>query len=324
VTRLAQILVATLAAPAVVVAVVWLGERGLRRVSARTRNRLRPWLWLAPTIVLVGVFLAWPLVNSLFLSVRSADSSRFVGLDNYRAVFDDPSIRTALRNNLLWLALLVPGTLVFGLLLAVLTDRVRYERVAKTIIFVPMAISFVAAGTIWKFMYDYRPPGSPQTGTANALWLTLGLGAQPRAWLVETSTNNLALIVVGIWSLTGFAMVILSAGLKGIPTELLEASRVDGANEWQVFRRVTLPLLRPTVIVVATAMFINAIKIFDIVFVLTNGQFDTGVIGTEMYRQLFTVGDRGRASMISVLLLVAAAPIVVSNLRHARRTRSSG
>jgi alpha-glucoside transport system permease protein len=322
VTRLAQIVVATLAAPAVVVAVVWLGERGLGRLRVRTRNRLRPWLWLAPTIALVGVFLAWPLVNSLFLSVRGADSSRFVGIENYRAVFDDPSIRTALRNNVLWLALLVPGTLAFGLLLAVLTDRVRYERVAKTIIFIPVAVSFVAAATIWKFMYDYRPPGSPQTGTVNALWLTLGLGDQPRAWLVETSTNNLALIIVGIWSLTGFAMMILSAGLKGIPSELLEAARVDGGNEWQVFRRVTWPLLRPTVLVVVTAMFINAIKIFDIVFVLTNGEFDTGVIGTEMYRQLFTVGDRGRASMISVLLLIAATPIVVFNLRHARRTRS--
>ena len=315
-TRLLQLIIATVAGPSLVIVVVALAERVLTRLPAPLRRRLRPWCWLSPALVLAGVFLAWPLVNTIYLSFRDADTSGFVGIDNYRDAFTTSEITTAFRNNAIWLAFLVPGTVVFGLLLAVCTDRVRYERAAKTIVFVPMAISFVAAGTIWKFMYDYRPPGSPQTGTVNAAWLTLGLGDQPRAWLVDTSTNNIALVLVGIWMLTGFAMVILSAGLKGISTELLEAARVDGAGEWQVFRRITWPLLRPTVLVVATVMFINAIKVFDIVFVLTNGQFDTGVVGTEMYRQLFIVRHLGRASVLAVVLLVLAAPIVAFNIRR--------
>lgn len=318
-TRLIQLIIATVAGPALVIVVIVVAERLLARLPPRLRRRLRPWCWLSPALVLAGVFLAWPLVNTVVLSFRDADGFGFVGWENYRDAFTTPQITTAFRNNAIWLAVLVPGTVVFGLLLAVLTDRVRYERAAKTIVFVPMAVSFVAAGTIWKFMYDYRPPGSPQTGTVNAAWLALGLGEQPRAWLVETSTNNIALVLVGIWMLTGFAMVILSAGLKGIPTELLDAGRVDGATEWQLFRRITWPLMRPTVLVVATVMCINAIKVFDIVFVLTNGQFGTGVVGTEMYRQLFTVRHLGRASMLAVVLLVFAAPIVTFNVRRFRR-----
>jgi alpha-glucoside transport system permease protein len=318
-TRLIQLLTATILGPAVVVAVIAGLEMILRRLPGELAKRLRPWCWLSPALLLVGVFLAWPLVNTIYLSFQNATGNGFVGLENYRSVANTHEITTAFRNNVLWLAFLVPGTVVFGLMLAVLTDRVSYERTAKTIVFVPMAISFVAAGTIWKFMYDYRPPGSPQTGTVNAAWLALGLGDRPRAWLVETSTNNIALILVGVWMLTGFAMVILSAGLKGIPAEVLEAARVDGATELQILRRITLPLIRPTVLVVATVMFINAIKIFDIVFILTNGQFDTGVVGTELYRQLFIVRHLGRASMLAVILLVLATPIVVINVRGFRR-----
>jgi alpha-glucoside transport system permease protein len=314
-----QIVVATTVAPVVVVAVIWLAEQALRLMPYRRRRSLRPWLWIAPAAILVAVFLAFPLIDTIYLSFRDAEGTSFVGLDNYRDGFSDPELRVALRNNVLWLALFVPITLTFGLVLAAVTDRVRFERVAKTIIFLPMAISMVATATIWRFMYDYRPPGSPQTGTVNALYLALGIGDEPQAWLVNTSTNNLAIILAGVWMLTGFAMVILSAAIKGIPTELREAARVDGASEWKVFIRITLPLIRPTMVVVGTTLFIAALKTFDIVWVLTNGNFDTGVVGTEIYRQLFTAQHEGRAAMLAVLLLVATTPVIVINVRNHRR-----
>jgi alpha-glucoside transport system permease protein len=306
-------------APTVVVAIVWLAERALRLLPYRRQQRLRPWLWVAPAAVLVAVFLGFPLLDTIYLSFRDADGAAFVGLDNYRDGFGDHDTRIALRNNVLWLALFVPATLTFGLVLAAVTDRVRYERVAKTIVFLPMAISMVAAATIWRFMYDYRPPGSPQTGTVNAVYLALGIGDEPQAWLVNTSTNNVAIILAGVWMLTGFAMVILSAAIKGIPAELREAARVDGASEWKVFSRITLPLIRPTMVVVGTTLFISALKTFDLVWVLTNGNFDTGVVGTEIYRQLFTVQHDGRAAMLAVLLLAATTPVIVVNVRNHRR-----
>ncbi|RIK27499.1 MAG: ABC transporter, partial [Chloroflexi bacterium] len=225
----------------------------------------------------------------------------------------------ALRNNLLWVIFFPLFAVTLGLLLAVLTDRVRYETAAKALIFLPMAISFVAAGVIWKFMYDYRPPIMPQTGTVNAILTTVVPGAEPRAWLVEQSFNNGALIFVAIWMYTGFCMVILSAGLKGIPTELLEAARVDGANELRVFTRVIVPLLSPTIAVVATTMIINALKAFDIVYVMTNGAFNTDVIANRMYKEMFNVRDFGRASAIAVVLLAAIIPVMILNIRRFRQ-----
>ena len=317
--RLLQIVVATALAPAVVITVIWLAERALSVLPYQSQQRLRPWVWISPAAVLVAVFLGFPLLETIYLSVRDADGTSFVGLDNYRDAFDDHDTRIALRNNVLWLAVFVPATLTFGLVLAAITDRVRYERVARTIVFLPMAISMVATATIWRFMYDYRPPGSPQTGTVNAVYLALGIGDEPQAWLVNTSTNNIAIILGGVWMLTGFAMVILAAAIKGIPAELREAARVDGATEWNVFSRITLPMIRPTIIVVATTLFISALKIFDIVWVLTNGNFDTGVVGTEMYRQLFSAQHDGRAAVLAVVLLAATTPIIIVNVRNHRR-----
>jgi alpha-glucoside transport system permease protein len=320
--RLLQIVVATALAPALVIGVIWLAERALHLLPYRSQQRLRPWVWITPAVVLVAVFLGFPLLDTIYLSVRDADGTNFVGLENYRDAFTDHDTRVALRNNALWLAVFVPATLTFGLVLAAITDRVRYERAARTIVFLPMAISMVATATIWRFMYDFRPPGSPQTGTVNAVYLALGIGEDPQAWLVNTSTNNVAIILAGVWMLTGFAMVILAAAIKGIPAELREAARVDGATEWNVFSRITLPIIRPTIIVVATTLFITALKTFDIVWVLTNGNFDTGVVGTEMYRQLFTAQHDGRAAVLAVLLLAATTPIIVVNVRnHRRQTR---
>jgi alpha-glucoside transport system permease protein len=183
-----------------------------------------------------------------------------------------------------------------------------------------MAISFVAAGVIWKFMYDYRPPSVPQTGTLNALLMAIIPGFEPQAWLVNNPPlNNLALTTAAVWAWTGFCMVILSAALKGIPVELFEAGRVDGASELQLFRRVVLPQLAPTIAVVATTMIIFALKAFDIVYVMTNGNFGTEVIATRMYKEMFNVRDFGRASAIAVVLLVAILPVMLLNLRRFRQ-----
>jgi alpha-glucoside transport system permease protein len=205
-----------------------------------------------------------------------------------------------------------------GLIIAVLVDRVRYEPIAKSVIFVPLAISMVAAGVIWKFMYDYRGPGEPQTGTLNAI---LGVfGIEPVLWLQERTfaLNTIALIVVMAWMWTGFAMVIISAALKGISPELLEAARVDGANEWRVFQHITFPLLLPTIAVVSTTMVITALKAFDIVYVMTYGNYDTDVIASQMIKEMFTNGNFGRASAIAVILLLAIVPIMLMNISRFR------
>lgn len=316
--RLLLGLIAVVGVPAALVGYVSLVEGLLRLVREPWRARLRPWLWLAPALAFLAVFLVYPTLNTAYLSFFGPNSERFVGLENYRYVFTDPTMLLALRNNLLWLVLFTLLTVGFGLVIAVLTDRVAYESVAQAIIFLPMAISLVAAGVIWKFMYDYRPPGLPQTGTVNAVLTTLAPGFEGQAWLVNQPLNNVALIGAAVWTWTGFCMVILSAGLKGIPTEVLEAARVDGAGEWALFRRVTLPLLGPTVAVVTTVMLITALKAFDLVYVMTNGNFETEVIANRMYKELFNARDFGRAGAIAVVLLGAIVPVMLFNLRRFR------
>jgi alpha-glucoside transport system permease protein len=210
------------------------------------------------------------------------------------------------------------GVVGLGLLIAVVVDRVNYESVPKTVIFVPLAISFVAAAIIWDFMYNFKAPGTTQIGTLNAVIGSVGLG--PVNWVRGGNDllNNAALIWIGIWMWTGFAMVILSAGLKGISTELLEAARVDGATEWQVVRRIILPLLMPTIFVVGTTVVIIALKSFDIVYTMTNGAFGTDVIARQMYAQLYEVGNAGRASAVAIVLVVAIIPFMAVNIRRFR------
>ena len=235
-----------------------------------------------------------------------------MGLENYIWFFGDPGTLEALRNSVLWVVFMTAGVVGLGLLIAILVDRVRYEPIAKTAIFVPLAISFVAAAIIWKFMYQYRPPGAPQTGTVNAVVGLFGLGPSTGSARRSLLISNFSLIFIGVWIWTGFAMVILSAGLKGISVELLEAARVDGANEWQVFRRIILPLLMPTIFVVGTTIVITALKSFDIVFTLTNGAFGTDVIARKMYAEMFTFSDFGRASAVAIVLLLAIVPFMAS------------
>lgn len=283
----------------------------------RIRDRVRPWLWAGPALLLLTVYLIYPAINTIYLSFFNADSSKYVGGENYVFFFTNSSTLGALKNNLLWLVFLTGFTVVIGLLLAVLFDRVRYEPAVKALIFLPMAISFVAAGVIWKLMYDYQPPGEAQTGVLNAV--LQAVGAQPVPWLVDRTTNNPALIGVGVWMWTGFALVILSAGLKSIPQEIIEAARVDGATEWQILRQVTIPMLASTIAVVATTMVISALKIFDIIYVMTNGNFGTEVIANRMYKEMFNYNNFGRASAVAVVLLIAIIPVMLYNIRQFRQ-----
>jgi alpha-glucoside transport system permease protein len=295
----------------------------------RRRRNWTPWLWLLPAFLFIGVYLIYPAIETLRLSFLNANSTSFVGFDNYLFIFTNRSMQNTLLNNVLWIALFTFLTVGLGLLFAVLAGRVRYEAVAKAMIFIPMAISFVAAAVIWRFVYAYAPPGFEQIGILNAAATSVGL--DPVAWLIEQRviwtgvilpaplhTNNLAVIMVGVWMWTGFAMVILSAGLKGISSEVIEAARVDGANEFQIFRRIILPLVSPTIAVVATTLVIQSLKIFDIVWVMTAGNYGTEVIATAMYKQMFNFNDFGKAGALAVILLLAIIPIMLISIRRFR------
>jgi alpha-glucoside transport system permease protein len=316
--RLITAAIVVIGVPAVLVGYILLTERIIMALPEKRQGRIRPWFWIAPALAFLIVFLIYPTLNTLALSFQDKFSKNFVGLDNYIWFLGDPATLEALRNSVLWVAFMTIGVVGLGLLVAIFVDRVRYESIAKTAIFIPLAISFVAAAIIWQFMYQYRPPGESQIGTVNAVIGTVGLG--PVDWIRERSflTDNFALIFIGVWMWTGFAMVILSAGLKGISTELLEAARVDGANEFQVFRGIILPLLMPTIFVVGTTIVITALKSFDIVYVLTNGAFGTDVIARKMFFEMFTTQHFGRASAVAIVLLVAIIPFMAVNIRRFR------
>ncbi len=316
-SRLVTAAIVVIGVPATVVGYILLVEVLLRAAPARLQPKIRPWLWLLPAILFLVVFLVYPTLNTIVLSLQDKFSRNFVGLANYEYFFTNGATLASLRNNIVWLVLLTLFAVGGGLAVAILFDRVRYESTAKSVVFLPLAISFVGAGVIWNFMLAYRPPNEPQTGTLNAV--VVGLGLNPITWLQDAPLNTVMLIIVAAWIWTGFCMVILSAALKGISSELLEAARVDGANELQVFRSITFPLLLPTIAVVSTTMIITALKAFDIVYVMTNGAFDTQVIANQMYAELFRFGQPGRASAVAVILLLLIVPVMVVNIRRFRQ-----
>jgi alpha-glucoside transport system permease protein len=282
----------------------------------RWRQLINPWLWAGPAILFALIFLIWPVLDTIWFSFYNFDSSEFIGLQNYTRIFTSPTWLIVLRNNILWLVLATAGTVLLGLIIAVLVDRVRIESAAKAVIFIPMAISFVGASVIWLFMYAYAPQGSPQIGLLNAV-LT-GLGGTPIAWLQQTNINNFALIAIYVWMWTGFCMVILSAALKGVPADLIEAARVDGASELQIFFRIIIPTISPTIVVVITTMLINVLKIFDIIYVMTGGDYNTNVVALAYYQSYFNFSENGIANALAVILLLAVVPIMYLNLRRFR------
>jgi alpha-glucoside transport system permease protein len=316
--RLVLAFVVVFGVPAATVLYAWLIERLLSALPTGINRRLRPWLWLLPALVLLTFFLIYPTINTIILSFRDARGINWVGLDNFRYTFTNPAMLTAFRNNFLWLLAYPTITLALALAIAVLADRVKYESMVKAVVFIPMAISYVAAGVIWKLMYDYQPAARAQTGLLNALGDALIPGFAPIPWLNIAPINNFALIFIGIWMYTGFATVILSAGLKSIPVDMLDAARIDGANEFNIFRHITLPLLASTIAVVATTMIISVLKIFDVIYVMTSGNFGTEVIAVRMFKELFTFRHIGRASTISTMLLLLTLPVMLYNIRRFR------
>ncbi len=280
-------------------------------------KKITPWLYISPAVFLLFFFLVYPSIKTIYISFFDYNSEKFIGLKNYFYCFTNETMLISFRNNALWIAFFVPLTVFLGLIIAILLDKVKYESIVKSLIFMPMAISFVGAGVIWKFVYAYRPISAAQTGILNAIRSFFQL--EPLPWLIiRPWLNNFCLIMVGVWIWTGFCMIILSASYKGIPRELLEAARVDGANEFRIFWKIILPLMKPTLAVVATTMTINVLKVFDIVYVMTNGNFDTEVIANRMYKEMFIFRNYGRASSIAVLLLLFIIPMILVNIRRFR------
>ena len=305
--------VAVVGVPLVLLGYIIVGEQVIERLPESVQGWIRPYFWALPAVGFATIFMVYPLLRTVVISFRNSADTDWIGLANYKYFFTFPDTLTSLRNSLLWLVFYTFFAVFLGLVIAILLDRVRYESLAKIAIFLPVPISAVAASIIWKFMFDYQPPGTPQTGTLNAL---IGLiGRDPVAWLVNSTTNNAALIFVGIWTTVGFCMVIISASLKAISSEVLEAARIDGANEFEIVRLVVTPLLWPTITVVGTTMLINALKTFDIVYVMTNGAYDTDVIATQMFSQL-QHAHYGRAAAVGVVLFVAIVPLLIVNIRR--------
>jgi alpha-glucoside transport system permease protein len=311
------------------VAVVWAGgtlalfffvaSRIIELMPLRWAVRLQPFIFIGPAIVMVVYFLAAPAVRTLIASLFNRDGSAFVGLGNYVTVFTDPAMLVTFRNNLMWLVFGATFTVILGLAVAALADRSRFEKLAKSIVFMPMAISLVGAGVIWKFVYAVRDVSDSQIGLLNAI--VVAFGGQPQAWIAQLQPwNNLFLIVIVVWAQTGFAMVLFSAALKGVSGEMIEAARVDGAGELRIFFQIMLPAIKGTVITVAATVIIFTLKIFDVVIVMTGGQYGTDVIATQFYNQYFSNRNFGLGSAIAIVLLVAVAPIIVYNLRQLRRS----
>ncbi len=294
------------------------GANGLvERFAQGTRQqRLLPWVFLTPALLLLGAYMVIPTILTIYISLLDGRSQAFVGLTNYTTLLTTKGIGEAFRNNLFWLVGVTGVSVSLGLLIAVLADRVSYEPVPKTLIFLPMAISFVGASVIWKFIYAFRPAGTDQIGLLNGVVTSLGFA--PIGWLVERSLNNFALIAIMIWLQTGFCMVLLSAAVKGIPQEMLEAARLDGANEVQIFWRMIVPTIRSTLLVVATTTILLVLKVFDIVYVMTAGNQGTEVLASLMFKEMFSFRHYGRGSAIAVILLLAVIPVMVVNIREFR------
>ena len=290
------------------------------RFSGRKGDRVVAGVFLLPTVFLVLLGLVYPGIRTIWYSFFDAAGHSFIGLDNYNTIFTTTDQITVLRNTVLWVLVTPFVATAIGLLYAILIDRARIEALAKAFIFLPMAISFVGASIIWKFVYEFRPdqPGIAQIGLLNQV--VVWLGGSPQQWLIESPWNSLFLVVIMIWIQAGFAMTVLSAAIKAIPEDIVEAARLDGVRAWGMFRFVTVPSIRPALIVVLTTIGIGTLKVFDIVRTTTGGQFDTSVVANEFYSQSFRSDNQGLGAALAVLLFVLVIPIVAYNIRQLRAT----
>lgn len=312
------LLVISLAAfAAVVYALFLVGSRA----SVRWQGWLRYGVFLGPALLLLLVGLIYPALRTIWMSFMDKRSENFIGFDNYIWAFTIPEIQIVLRNTVLWVIFVPIVSTLIGLAIAYMTDRMKSAAVVKSLIFMPMAISFVGASVIWGFMYNFEPnEDKVEIGLLNAI--LRGVGIEPRNFLLEAPGNTFFLIAVLVWIQTGFAMVILSAAMKNVPDEVVEAAMLDGASNWSRFIRVTLPMIRGTVVVVLTTITIGTLKVFDIVRTMTGGNFQTNVIANEMYAQSFRQLNYGQGSALAVLLFVGVIPIIWYNVRQLRLERT--
>tara|TARA_Y100001970_G_scaffold285066_1_gene403820 strand:- start:5436 stop:6419 length:984 start_codon:yes stop_codon:yes gene_type:complete len=294
----------------------YFGERSKKKL--KFENSIRVLIFIAPAFIILFVFILYPVFETIRLSFFDKFGREFIGTYNYKWAINDPEFRRSILNNLGWLLVVPTLSTFFGLVIANLSDRLWWGSIAKSIIFMPMAISFVGAGVIWKFMYEYRGPGDAQIGLLNSI--TVALGFEPQAWLTIPIWNNLFLMVIMIWIQTGLALVIFSAALRGIPKEMLEAARMDGASEFRIFISIIIPYLEQTILVIWTIITILVLKIFDIIFAMTNGEWQTSVLANLMYDWMFRGGgDSGRGSVLAIVIMIGVIPIMGWNIYKHRQ-----
>ncbi len=288
-------------------------------LQPKWRDRILPWVFVGPALALLAVFLLYPAAGTILRSFQ--DDKGLFTLANF-AVMIEPEFTQILRNNAIWLIVGTGASVVLGLIFAWLFDRVRRESLAKTLVFLPLAISLVGASVIWGFVYAWQPAGQPQIGLLNAV--VVGLGGKPIPWLTTSPINILCEIVIMIWLQTGFAMVVFSAAIKGVSGEIIEAARLDGASERQIFVRVIVPMIRGSIVTVSTTIAIVTLKIFDIVYVTTGGRFNDDVVANRMFHEIFQFFEDGRGAALATLLFIAVLPVMYINLRNFRRQQVEG
>ena len=292
-------------------------------INLKRQGVIRPWLFLAPALILLTLYLIYPVFQTIWLSFHDKGGQEFVGTSNYAWAFNDSQFRQSIFNNFLWLLVVPAACTLFGLIIAVLTDRIWWGNIARSLIFLPLAISFVGASVIWKFVYDFREKGQEQIGLLNAVveWF----GADPQVWISLPFWNNFFLMIILVWIQTGFATVILGAALRGIPEDTIEAATIDGAGPFKIFYRIMVPQIMGTIIVVWTTITVLVLKVFDIVLTMTNGQWNTQVLANLMFDWMFRGGgDFGRGAAIAIVIMVAVLPIMVWNIRQARSEDRGG
>lgn len=326
-SKISQALIAVIIGVGGIWALFYAGNTIIEALPAKATEVLRPYLFVLPAVAVVGLYLIYPTVGTVVTSFTDVPEGEGA-LTNYANAFTDSEVLLNLRNNFIWLLVTPIAAVLIGLVFAGMVDKIRLESLAKSFVFMPLAISFVGAAVIWKFVYAWKPGGQPQIGILNAFWVWAGgflvnwgwiEQVEPIAWLQQIPWNTFALIAIMVWLQVGFAMVVLSAAIKGVPAELTEAARIDGASERQIFLRITVPSIRGALLVVYTTIAIAVLKVFDIIFVTTGGNFDTSVVAVRMYQEMFRFRNFGQATTMAVILLIAVIPIMVVNIRDLRR-----
>ena len=277
-------------------------------------------IFLAPSLILLLAGLIIPAIRTFLFSFMNPDSNAWVGFDNYKWMTEDPNVKSIMVNTILWILVVPIFTAALGLLLAIMLDRIKHESIPKSLLFMPMAISFVGASIIFKFVYEYRDPGEAQIGLLSSI--VDFLGGTPKDWMLSKPLNTFLLMIIYVWTQMGFGMVILSAAIKAVPADIVEASALDGASGWRLFRNITFPMIKGTFIVVLATGVVGALKVFDIVRTMTGGNFSTNVLANEMYSQVFVQFDQGKGSALAIVLFLLVTPILIYNIRSLRMERS--